>query len=210
MKLQDLIIQFNDWFLRAAENYGYFGIFFGAFADSIFPLVPSEVIMGAGGYLISQGKLNFVLTLIASLLGNICASIIIWYAGKKLGTGLIDRFGKYLNFSHKDYEKAQLTFNKSGYFSVFYCQFIPLLRSLISIPSGILNLNLKKFILATLAGATIWNSGWLIAGVYFSNNFTQIVDFVDMIKYPLLACATIVILFLITRWYKNNHVTETI
>jgi membrane protein DedA with SNARE-associated domain len=209
MNLHDLMIQFNDWFLRIAQDYGYFGIFVGSFADSLIPIIPSELIMGAGGYLVAQGKLNFILTLIASLIGNISASVIIWYAGKKMGMGLIDRFGKYLHFSHHDYDRAKVTFNNGGYFSVFYCQFIPFFRMLISVPSGILNLNLKKFVIATLAGAAIWNSGWIVAGMYFSNNITKIVDFVDKIKYPLLAFATIVILFLITRWYKNNHVTES-
>jgi membrane protein DedA with SNARE-associated domain len=208
MNLHNLMIAFNDWFLTIAENYGYLGIFFGSFADSIIPIVPSELIMGAGGYLISQGKLNFAITLIVSLMGNISASIVIWFAGKKLGTGLIDRFGKYLHFSHHDYIKAQETFNSGGYFSVFYCQFIPLLRALISIPSGILNLELKKFVLATLAGAAIWNSGWLIAGIQFSKNFTQIVDFVDSIKYPLIIVSSAIISFVLYRWYKKNHVTD--
>lgn len=208
MNLQNLIVAFNDWFLKIADNYGYFGVFFGAFADSIIPIVPSELVMGTAGYLISQGKMNFFITLIVSLLGNILASLIFWYAGQKLGTKLIDKFGKYLNFSQHDYIKAKDTFDKGGYFSVFYCQFIPLLRSLISIPSGILKLNLKKFVLATLAGAAVWNSAWLIAGIQFSNNFMQIVDFVDSIKYPLILVSCSVIGFVLYRWYNKNHVVD--
>ena len=194
----------DKWMLYLAENYGYFGIFFGSFADVILPIVPSEIVLGLAGSYVAAGKLNFLLTLITSLAGNLSAASLLWYAGKRWGTGLIERFGKYLQFTHEDLNKAEERFNNGGYLFVFFSQFIPLMRSLIPIPSGILDLSYKKFIICIGLGAAIWNTALITAGFYLRENFEIIDDIIKKYGYPLLLIIIIVMAYFIIMFYKNK------
>jgi membrane protein DedA with SNARE-associated domain len=201
----------DKWMLNLAENYGYLGIFFGAFADVILPIIPSEIVLGLAGSYVAAGKLNFIFTLIASLAGNLSAASLLWYAGKKWGTGLIERFGKYLQFTHDDLVVAERKFNNGGYFFVFFSQFVPLMRSLIPIPSGILDLSYKKFIICIGLGATIWNTALITAGFYLRENFEIIDDVIKKFGYPLLFLVLCVLIYFVIMFYKGkSRNTKTI
>jgi membrane protein DedA with SNARE-associated domain len=200
----------DQLFLFIADKFGYAGIFFGAFADVVIPIVPSELVLGLAGSYVQAGKLNFILTLIVSLLGNLSAASLLWFLGKKYGHPFIDKFGKFLNFDHKDLENAERKFNKGGYLFVFFSQFIPLMRSLIPIPSGVLELNYKKFIISIACGATIWNTLLITIGYNLRGNYGDIVNIIKQFGYPLLYICVIVFIFLIIRFYLQKQKNKTL
>lgn len=195
----------SEFFLQLTRDYGYLGVFIGSFADSLFPLVPSEVVLGVAGALIYQGVLNPWLALIVSIIGNLLASIVVWYAGHRLGEGLVLKYGKYLQFDEKDLEKSKNIFNKWGYFSVFFCQFIPILRSIISIPSGILKLDITKFLILTAMGATIWNSTIMYIGFTLGANWKHVDEYINKYGKPLFYVAAVIIIIGIIYFYYNKN-----
>jgi membrane protein DedA with SNARE-associated domain len=195
----EIIKNMEVFFVGLASQYGYLGIFLGAFADSIFPLVPSEAVLGLTGVLVGKGVLSGPIALLVSVFGNLSASIVLYYCGKIFGTKFIDKFGKLMQFDNDDLTMAQAMFSKRGYFAVLYCQFVPLLRSLISIPSGLLNLSLPKFLLATGAGAIIWNSTLIYIGYILNDKYEEIGKLVSKYGYPLMLISIILISILL--WY---------
>jgi membrane protein DedA with SNARE-associated domain len=204
----------DQWFLTFVESYGYFAIFFGSFLDVILPIVPSEIVMGVTGNYIAIGKLNFFVSLIVAVAGNLTAASIMWFLGNKFGKPLLAKYGKILSFNEEDYTKAEAKFNKYGYFFVFFSQFIPLMRSLITAPAGVLRLDYKKYILAIGAGATIWIAFLLNVGILLRGNSELIGANVKKFGYPLLIVTLMVIVSVVVKFYmdknKTNSKTKTI
>ncbi|MGL4759624.1 MAG: DedA family protein [Patescibacteria group bacterium] len=200
------ILQYLDKLvLELTEKYGYVAVMIGAFFDVIIPIVPSEIILGLAGSSIAKGKMEFVPALIFSLIGNLTAASLLWYLGKKWGTKLIDRFGKFLQFTHEDLAKAETKFKNGGYLFVFFSQFIPLMRSLIPIPSGILDLSYKKFIFTIAAGATIWNCMLLYAGYVLRDNFQEIDGIIKKFGYPLLVLVSFGLIGVVIKFYYDKN-----
>jgi membrane protein DedA with SNARE-associated domain len=161
-------------FLDLGQNYGYLAVFAGALADSLIPIVPSEIVFGSAGYWAYKGYINLPIAVIVAVIGNLFASAVFWYLGKKYGHDFLLKWGKYLGFGPKEMDRSEKVFAKWGYISVFVCQFIPLFRSLISIPSGILELEFKKFMVATALGATVWSAALMLFAYNLGENWEQI------------------------------------
>jgi membrane protein DedA with SNARE-associated domain len=195
-------------FLSFGGNYGYLAIFLGALADSLIPIIPSEVVYGAGGFWAYKGYINIPIAVAIAVFGNLLCSALFWYLGKKYGHDFILKWGKYLGFGAKDMDTAEKTFEKYGYWSVLACQFIPLFRSLISIPSGILELHFKKFMISTAIGATIWNGVLMMIAYNLGENWGQIAVMVSKFGKPLFALACLVVVGLVGYWgykfYQNK------
>jgi membrane protein DedA with SNARE-associated domain len=199
----------DQWFLVFIEKFGYLGIFVGSFLDVIFPIVPSEIIMGVTGSYIAAGKLNIFVSIFVSLIGNLSAASIMWYLGKTYGTPLLEKYGKIIHFSHEDLIKAEEKFNKYGYFFVFFSQCVPLMRSLITAPSGILQLDYKKYILSIAAGSLIWTVFLINVGIYLRGNYHQLADIVKSFGYPLLAIVVVGLIGIVVKFYMDKNKTNT-
>lgn len=195
----------DQWFLVFVEKFGYFGIFIGSFLDVIFPIVPSEIIMGVTGNYVAAGKLNIYGSITASLIGNLTAASIMWYLGKTYGTPLLEKYGKIIHFTHEDLIKAEKKFDKYGYFFVFFSQCVPLMRSLITAPSGILQLDYKKYILSIGAGSLIWTVFLINVGIYLRGNYHQLADIVKSFGYPLLAIVIIGLVGIVVKFYIDKN-----
>ena len=178
----DYIINF---IIDLINKSGLFGVFVGVFAESIFPPIPSEAILGYAGFLVGNGKQVFALTLLASILGKLASSAPIWWLGKKYGHTFIHSYGKYIGYTEKEYKKAESIFDKYGYAAVFVSQFIPLVRSLISIPAGSLGTKFVPFMFWTALGAGIWNAILIYLGSKLGENWLQVEEILDPVLNPL-------------------------
>jgi membrane protein DedA with SNARE-associated domain len=197
-------------FLEFGEKNGYLAIFLGAIADSLIPIVPSEIVFGSAGFWAYKGYINIPLAILIAVLGNLIASAIFWYLGKRYGHNFLIKYGKYFGFNDKDMVKAESVFSKWGYWSVFICQFIPLFRSLISIPSGVLELDFKKFMFATAIGAGIWNGVLMILAYQLGEKWSQVAKIASNIGKPLFLVVSlglvIFVIYYIYKLYKNKKV----
>ncbi len=140
--------------------------------DSIFPFLPSEVILPLVGVSASQGHLTFVGAILWTTLGSAVGGLIMYYIGALLGrerTRAI--FIKIPLISTEDIDKTEAWFAKHGTKAVFFGRMLPLFRGLISIPAGIERMSLGVFMVYTTIGSLIWNTAWLIAGYQLGENW---------------------------------------
>ena len=162
--------------LEIMQNFGYFGVFFLIFIENIFPPIPSEVILLLGGFLVTFSNLNVLMMIVSSTLGSLVGAIVLYYLGyilnenrlKKIVNG---KLGKILFLKEGDIDKASNWFSKNGNKTVFLCRFIPIVRSLISIPAGINKMKLFKFFVYTICGSMIWNTILICLGYKFGKNW---------------------------------------
>lgn len=191
------------------NKFGYFGVFFLIAIENIFPPIPSEVILLFGGFMTTYSKINILGVIIASTLGSLVGALILYYIGKILNKERLKKIvkgkiGKILRLKEKDIDKADEWFDTKGNKTVFFCRFVPILRSLISIPAGMSEMVMPKFLIYTTIGSAIWNSVLTIAGSIVGDKWETIVDIFD--KYSHITLIVLIILFIgaIIYYFKKR------
>ncbi|PTI76410.1 alkaline phosphatase [Staphylococcus succinus] len=196
------------WITQFMEKFGYLGIAFLIFLENVFPPIPSEIILTFGGFMTTKSELGFVGVTITSTIGSVLGAIVLYGIGAWIGERnlyrLINRYGKILRVKTKDLDKTIGWFEKYGYWTIFFCRFVPLLRSLISIPAGLTRMNLPLFIVFTTIGTLIWNVVLIYLGQAVGGNWHTIVNYMDVYSRIIYIVLAILIIFLIWKWLKRQ------
>lgn len=199
----------QQWIMNVMEQFGYFGVFLLILLENVFPPIPSEVILTFGGFMVDQSsKLSFIGMLTASTLGAVSGAIVLYYLGHILGLRriekIIDKYGFILRLDIEDIYKANKWFNKYGYTAVFLCRFVPLIRSLISIPAGLSQMSIIPFVLYTSVGTIIWNAVLIYLGMVLGQNWEKVLHYFDMYSNVLYIVMAILIIAGIIYLYKRK------
>lgn len=190
----------EEFILSMMNQFGYIGVFLLIAIENIFPPIPSEVILLFGGFMTTYSELNIVLMIIFATLGSLIGAIVLYYIGKILNKErlkkIIDgKIGKILRLKNSDIDKADEWFDKKGNKTVFFCRFIPIVRSLISIPAGMSEMPLGKFFLYTTTGSLIWNTVLIIIGAIVGEKWESILNIFD--TYSNIVLVLLVIIFVV-------------
>lgn len=190
--MQEIIISFMD-------QFGYLGIMLLVALENVFPPIPSEVILAFGGFMTTYTSLHVVGVIISATIGSVVGAIILYLIGKLLNKERLisivsGKVGKILRLKPKDIEKADKWFDERGNIAVFFCRFVPIVRSLISIPAGMSDMPIRSFLLFTTIGTLIWNTVLVILGSKMGENWTKIVDFIS--EYASITLVVLVIGFI--------------
>lgn len=164
-----------DFFQNLIDSLGYFGVFLLLFIENIFPPLPSEVVAPFCGYAAARGELNIAGVIVAAVLGSMVGQMPWYYAGKLLGEKRIEalaaRYGRWLTVTPHEVQRVFSWFARFGAASVFFGRMIPAIRAVISLPAGIAEMPLGKFLLYSLVGTTIWMGGLAYAGYRLGQNY---------------------------------------
>ena len=187
----------TEFILDLIQAWGYWGIAVLMFLENVFPPVPSEVIMGLGGIAVAQGRFDFW-TLVAVAVAGTTAGNWVWYAigrwiGYKRLKPFIDRHGRWLTLDWHEVERLHAGFVRYGPGIVFVARFMPVARTMVSLPAGMVHMNQAKFLLWTAAGSTIWIAALAGAGNWFGKQFADIEKFVGPLA--LVAIGSLVLLY---------------
>ncbi|MFY9903372.1 MAG: DedA family protein [Trichococcus sp.] len=176
------------------EQFGYFGVAFLIMIENLFPPIPSEVILTFGGFMTTTTDLNIPLMIVAATIGAVVGAAILYGVGTLLDVErldkLVDKYGNILRITHTDIHKADSWFDRYGFWTVFFCRFVPLIRSLISLPAGMANMNFGLFLLFTTVGTVIWNTVLIYLGAAVGSQWETIVHYMDIysnIAYVIIA-----------------------
>lgn len=195
----------SGWAVRCLEASGYAGAAFLMALESMIAPVPSEAVMPFVGFLVADGRWPLEGAIAATSAGSLVGSLASYAMGRLGGRPLVLRAGKYLLLHPKDLEITERFFRKrKGGMAVFLSRFVPVVRHLVSIPAGMGCMPLGPFILATLAGATIWNSFLLLCGMKLREHWHLVQDYshqVDLVVAALLIVAAI----LFVRSRRRSH-----
>lgn len=181
----------GEFILNIMEQYGYIGIAFLIALENVFPPIPSEVILTFGGFLTTWSNLSFLGVLISSTIGSMIGAFILYYLGYFAKDFLLNIF------KSEDIASSMVWFNKQGYKAVFLCRFVPIIRSLVSIPAGISKMNVPLFFFYTILGTLIWNAVLIYAGVFLGENWSIFSSIISRYSKVVLF---IIILLITTRW----------
>lgn len=146
------------------ESLGYLGLFALMTLESASAPIPSEVFLPYAGYLVFLGSMNYAVAVAVSTVAGVLGALVDFYlallVGRPFFDGLISRVGA----PPDSINRAERWMNEQGAWAVFLARFVPGLRSIISIPAGILKMRLRTFVVLTLLGSLIWTAALIYLG----------------------------------------------
>lgn len=195
------------------STYGYLGLFVAAFAETIFPPIPSEVIFPLAGFIGFKSNFGYFETFVMALSGAIGATfgaILIYFISLKIGRLAIIKIGKYVFVSEQKIQTAEKWFERYGVYAVFLGRMAPGVRELISVPAGIAKMPIGKFTFFTFLGSLVWSLALVFAGYFLGNSWDKLSESLS-VYFPLLSAliigvlAGVIVLYLVLKRIRKAH-----
>jgi membrane protein DedA with SNARE-associated domain len=108
----------------------------------------------------------------------------------------------------QDLDQALNTFERHGKMAILIGRLIPGIRSLISVPAGMRQMERKTFLGLTLAGTVLWNLLLTVSGYILGQNWRVVLDFMDHYEKVILLVAGAVLLMFAARRLRNRPVNS--
>ena len=196
----------NETITQLIQNYGYVAVAFLIAAENIFPPIPSELILTFTGFLTLSANLSVPGAIIASTIGAFIGAVPLYWVGTFFDQDRLSRFaaskvGRRFGLSPEKITKTENYFNSHGRAATFFGRFIPVVRSLISLPAGMSRFSLARFSFYTILGTAIWNTVLIYAGRFAGNAYQQVVqEFEGLSLIVLIAfCAIAAAVYLLKK-----------
>ena len=158
----------SSWILNFIESGGYAAVAFLMLLENVFPPIPSEVVMPVAGIVSGRGDLNIGLVIAFGTLGAVSGQLLWYWLGVRLGEEslkrLARRHGRWLTVSPRDIDKADDWFDKHGHKAVLLGRLVPGVRTLISLPAGLSEMSLRRFVIYSTIGSGAWTAALAVAG----------------------------------------------
>lgn len=190
----------GEFAINLISNYGYLGMFLGMVLEAIIIIIPSEAILATGGILASQKIFTLLGAFLTGLLGSVFCAIIIYYMGYFGGKAFVKKYGKYFFMKEEDIEKSDSWYQKYGLLAALIGRNFPIIRTLISLPIGIMRLSFTKFLIYTIIGSIPWTFAFVYFGYALGNNWTIINEYVQKLKVPI---KILIFILIISYIYKK-------
>ena len=188
----------TGFLLDLVNSLGPVGVGLAILLETIIPPIPSEAVLGLAGVLINDGEMNIVPVVLFATLGSILGAIFFYYVGRALGPRRSHAFLDRLPLVEtEDVDKTFAWFERHGRSAVFLGRMVPIVRSFISVPAGVVRMPIWQFLLFTAAGSLIWNSLLVGLGVA-AGDFLQ-----DNLHYLDYVVVVAVVLFVVWFLYKK-------
>lgn len=192
------------WIIETINALGYAGIFLLMLAESLFPPIPSELIIPFAGYLAATGQLNLWLVLITATAGAVVGMLPWYFAGRIFGLDrvrwLADRFGRIMTLNAEEIDTATDWFRRFGPIIVFVGRLLPLIRTLISVPAGLAAMPFWKFLLFSTLGALTWNAILVGAGFVLAEHYELVETWLDPGTTIVLGLVLVIYLYRFITW----------
>ncbi|MBW3080409.1 DedA family protein [Bifidobacterium saguinibicoloris] len=189
-----LIQTITDWLVVLMDAVGGLGVALAIALESIFPPIPSEVILPLAGFTASRGTFTLVGAIVWATLGSLIGAWALYGISRWVGLHRIHKAADVIpGVSRKDVNKANDWFTRYGTWSVLVGRIIPVVRSLISIPAGFNRMNFLQFTGWTLLGSAVWNTVLVSAGYFLGAGWCSILGVLDVFENVVIVAFIVVI-----------------
>ena len=179
-----------SWVTDVVESLGYIGLLLMIALENVFPPIPSELVLPLAGFLTGQGDMWFPGAVLAATAGSILGALILYYIGYYFGENriraLVRKFGRWVMVSEGDIDKANDWFDRHDRKAVLFGRMFPVVRSLISIPAGIRQMPMTRFLIYTTIGSAVWNTTLIGIGWILGDNWEAVEEYVGYFQYVVI------------------------
>ncbi|WP_442789550.1 DedA family protein [Paenibacillus sp. CAA11] len=169
-------------------------------------VIPSEIVLAYGGYLVHGGHINFIGAVFFGVVGGVIAQIFIYWIGRYGGRPILEKYGKYILIQKKHIDVAESWFLRYGAGVIFTARFIPVARHAISIPAGMAKMKLSKFILLTTLAVIPWTVLFVYLGMILGEQWENIDEKASPYIMPILLSAlALLIVYFLVKWMLSSR-----
>ncbi|BFH12036.1 DedA family protein [Paenibacillus melissococcoides] len=184
------------------QQLGEWGIMLGLMIE----VIPSEIVLAYGGFLVSIQEITFVEAVVFGVIGGVIAQLFVYWIGRYGGRPVLERYGKYILIQPHHIAKSEEWFQKYGTGVIFTARFVPVVRHAISIPAGISKMNVWRFTLLTTLAVIPWTILFVYLGFVLGDKWEQIDDVAGKWVKPfiLVALALLIVYVVIKYTYSKK------
>ena len=191
-----------DTLLQLMESYGYIAMFVAMALENANIPIPSEVVLGFAGFLISQQIFSFWTTFAVACVAGLVGSVISYWLGSYGGRPLLLKYGKYIFFNERKFRMAEDLFHKYGGIAVIICRCLPGVRTFISFPAGVARYPFWKFAIFTVIGTIPWTLLLVWAGSLLGSHWRDLIQYNHIFLMAVIAvCVVATVVFV---WHRRR------
>jgi membrane protein DedA with SNARE-associated domain len=181
---------FGDWSVELMTVIGPAGAALAIALENLFPPLPSEVVLPMAGLAAGRGAFTLAEALFWTTAGSVVGAYALYLLGMWLGIERLRRIADKMPLMKvEDVDKTVAWFHRHGWAAVFFGRMLPIFRSLISIPAGVVRMPWWKFGLLTAAGSLIWNAIFVLAGYFLGENWHVVEAYSEVLQWIVIAAA---------------------
>jgi len=196
----------TGWVIGAIDSLGEVGVAVLTLLETVFPPIPSEVVLPLAGYLADRGRLDLLGVLVASTAGALLGALLLYALGARLGEQRSTALLAHLPLvDREDVERAAGWFHRHGSAAVFTGRLVPGVRSLISLPAGASRMSLLRFSVLTLLGSGLWNTLLVVGGYALATQYALIERYSAVLDYVVVAAVVLALVLLIRRRLRRRR-----
>jgi len=169
------------------------------------------------GFIAGRDGTNVWMMVVASTIGSVGGAIVLYELGRRIGQERSRRLLARIPLTEPhEVDKAVDWFTRHGDAAVFNGRFIPVVRSLVSLPAGAAHMPRGRFILLSTVGTAIWNTVWVWAGYLLVRQWQSVARYSDWLNYAFWGdwlnyafWGTIILLTARFVWHRRERITDT-
>ena len=198
-----------DWVIRLIDQSGYWGVAFLMFLETVFPPVPSEVIMPIAGVSAATGRMSLTGVIASGTAGAMGGNFFWYLVARWIGLfrfrSFIEKHGRWLTMDWYDVERVERLFGRFGAMIVGIGRMMPTIRSMISIPAGLVHMQLAKFLFWSTLGTAGWSGALAVAGYLLKQQFTDVESVLGPLSSVVIAAIILGYLWRQLTWHKRHR-----
>ena len=169
--------------------------------ETLFPPIPSELILPLSGYLASRGRMSLAAVVIGATVGSLAGALALYWAGAALGQKRLRRLAERTPLVEvDDLERAEHWFDRHGGLAVLIGRVVPVVRSLVSVPAGVEHMPLWRFVLYTIIGSGVYNAVLIGLGYVLGSRWQTVEQYSNYLNYAIYAAILVAVgLFALKR-----------
>lgn len=189
-----------DWVVEVMRTLGAPGVGLATALETVFPPVPSEVVLPLAGYTASLGHYGLVAAIVCATIGSLVGAFVLYWLGALWGAERLEATAERIPLLHaRDVERSIAWFGRNGRSAIFLGRLVPGVRSFISIPAGIDRMPLLRFALYTTAGSLLWNTALIVAGYELGAQWHRVEAYVGEASVVVYAALGVAVLWFVVR-----------
>jgi membrane protein DedA with SNARE-associated domain len=194
--------------LDAMDSLGALGVGLAILAETVIPPIPSEVVLPIAGYLAQTGRMHVVAVFLAATLGSLVGAALLYELGRVLGPERSRRvLGRLPLVDVEDVEKTFAWFERHGRSAVLIGRLVPVVRSFVSVPAGVVRMPWPQFLLYTAIGSALWNGLLIGAGMALGTQYEVVESYVGYLDWVLVAAAVGAVGWALVRHVRRRRST---
>ncbi|WP_309137117.1 DedA family protein [Agrococcus sp. HG114] len=194
------------WAVGLMETIGAPGAAIAIAAENLFPPIPSEVILPLAGFTAANGGFTVAEAIIWTTVGSVVGALVLYLLGRLLGHERLAAIARRMPLVRaSDIDKTTAWFARHGWKTVLFGRFLPIFRSLISIPAGVERMPVALFLGLTLVGSAIWNTIFIMIGVTLGRNYHVVEPYMDWLQWVVIGLVVAVLVVWVVRRVQLNR-----